>query len=77
MLLDFAQHQEQFTSLNMTPALIEGTETVVLFSIMLVFPEHIVAGSYLMSIGVIVNILQRLRWASGAAAALDCRRTSD
>jgi phosphatidylglycerophosphate synthase len=51
------------TTIVMPAGLIEGTETIVLFSILLVFPDRAVLWCALMAALVTVTVLQRVRWA--------------
>lgn len=51
------------TTITMPPALIAGTETVVFFSLFLLFPEYLVPLYVLMALLVLVNVPQRLLWA--------------
>lgn len=53
-----------YTSVVMPPALIEGTETVVLFSLFLLWPEWSPLGFFLKGALVWVGVWQRLRHAS-------------
>jgi phosphatidylglycerophosphate synthase len=56
-----AQKDEgELTSLTMKPALIEGFESGVIFTAMLVWPQYIVAMSWCMSLGVVVGTVQRV-----------------
>jgi phosphatidylglycerophosphate synthase len=58
-----AKQRGEMTSVTMPVALIEGTETIIFFSLFLLFPQHIVSLYYTMAILVGVNIIQRLWWA--------------
>lgn len=51
------------TSVTMPPGLVAGAETVVFFSLFLLFPAHLVLLFLLMGAGVMINIVQRLVWA--------------
>ena len=53
---------KQLTSLVMRPALIEGTESAVLFTAMLAFPSQIESLSLVMAGLVIIGIVQRTYW---------------
>ena len=59
-----ARQQGELTSVTMPPALIEGTETIVLFTLFLAFPERAAWLFATMAGLVAVNVLLRLRWAS-------------
>lgn len=52
------------TSITMPPALVAGTETIVFFSLFLLFPSHLATLMALMAALVGVNVLQRLVWAA-------------
>lgn len=60
---------KELTSVMMRPALIEGMESAVLFTLMLASPTRICALSWTMAALVSVGILQRSFWAIGALAA--------
>ena len=51
------------TTIVMPPGLIEGTETIVLFTLLLAFPDHAVFWCSSMAALVGFNVLQRLHWA--------------
>lgn len=54
----------EMTSVTMRPALIEGTETIVIYSAYILFP-HIAPWLFAAMAGLVaINVLQRLRWAS-------------
>jgi phosphatidylglycerophosphate synthase len=53
----------EVTSITMPPALIEGTETIVAFSLFLALPQHATWLFVAMAALVSVNVLQRLAWA--------------
>ena len=52
------------TSVTMPPGLIEGAETVVLFTIALAVPDWSVAVMWTMAAGVAVSVAQRALWAA-------------
>jgi phosphatidylglycerophosphate synthase len=54
----------ELTSVTMPAGLIAGTETVVLFSLFFVFPEHLVVAFAAMAVLVGVTIVQRVVWAA-------------
>lgn len=56
----------EMTSVTMRPALIEGTETIVLFSLFVAFPAHASWWFAAMAAMVGVNVVQRVVWARGA-----------
>ena len=49
----------ELTSVTMRPALIEGFESGILFTLMLIWPRYINIWSRIMGIGVVIGILQR------------------
>jgi len=53
----------EMTTITMPPALVEGTETIVLFSLFIVFPQWATWLFAAMAALVAVNIVQRLAWA--------------
>ena len=57
---------KELTSLMMRPALIEGLESGIIFTIMLAFPSHIQSISWCMAGLVTAGIFQRVTWAIGA-----------
>ena len=61
-----APKAKELTSVMMRPALIEGTESGVIFTLMLAFPSYIEASSWLMAGLVIVGIVQRTLWVTAA-----------
>lgn len=44
----------------MMPALVEGTESIAFFGIMLMWPERLVVVSTMMTVAVVVNVVQRM-----------------
>lgn len=56
------------TSITMPDALVGGTETVILFSLFILLPSHLVLLFWLMAALVAVSVVQRLIWARGALA---------
>ncbi len=54
------------TTLAMPPGLVEGAETLVLFTLMLAFPSWAIGLCWLMAGGVLISVLQRLAWARRA-----------
>lgn len=63
-----AQSTGEMTTVTMPPALIEGTETIVLFSLFIVFAPIAPWLFSAMAALVLVNVVQRLWWARGALA---------
>jgi phosphatidylglycerophosphate synthase len=53
----------ELTTITMPPALVEGTETIVLFSLFLAFPQWAAWLFTAMAAMVAVNVAQRLSWA--------------
>lgn len=58
----------EMTSITMPPALIEGSETIVLFSLFVAFPGLATWWFAGMATLVAVNVVQRVVWAKGALA---------
>tara|TARA_R110002003_G_scaffold448_5_gene19859 strand:+ start:13841 stop:14470 length:630 start_codon:yes stop_codon:yes gene_type:complete len=56
----------ELTSIAMRPALIEGTESAVLFTAMLIFPGYLSHLSWCMAVFVCVGIVQRTVWLAAA-----------
>jgi phosphatidylglycerophosphate synthase len=56
----------ELTSLAMRPALIEGTESAIFFTLMLMVPALIAGLSWSMAILVCVGVVQRSRWLARA-----------
>lgn len=54
---------KHMTSLQMSPALIEGVESTIFFTLMLILPNQLQMLSWLMAAGVFVSIIQRCSWA--------------
>lgn len=63
---DGAKARGELTTITMPPGIIAGAETIVFFSAFLVFPGHLIGLYALMGSLVIVNVIQRLAWASRA-----------
>eukprot|EP01095_Lingulamoeba_sp_RSL-Kostka_P001779 TRINITY_DN1257_c0_g3_i8.p1 TRINITY_DN1257_c0_g3~~TRINITY_DN1257_c0_g3_i8.p1 ORF type:complete len:216 (-),score=31.22 TRINITY_DN1257_c0_g3_i8:183-830(-) len=55
--------QGEMTTVTMPDGLIEGTETLISFSIFMLFPSIIYFGYIFFSIGVGINIIYRIYWA--------------
>ena len=54
----------EVTAVRMPPALIEGTESLVLFGLIILLPQYQVVLYAVFACGVTITILQRLLWAS-------------
>jgi hypothetical protein len=54
----------ELTALTMPPALIEGTETVIFYSLFLLFPARVSALFAVFGAGVCISIVQRVMWAA-------------
>ncbi len=59
-----AEHNREKTSVTMPPGLIEGAETVIFYSLFLLYPGRLETLFALMALLVSVNIVWRLLWAS-------------
>jgi phosphatidylglycerophosphate synthase len=59
-----AAAQGEMTTVTMPGGLIEGAETVVLFSLFLLIPDAIVALFSLMAVLVVITAIQRVVWAA-------------
>lgn len=64
-----AEASKELTSVMMRPALMEGVESAVIFTLMLASPTSICAWSWTMAALVGVGILQRTFWVIGALAS--------
>ena len=62
------EKSKELTSLMMKPALIEGMESGMLFTAMLVFPEYLRSLSWIMALLVSLGISQRVTWTISALA---------
>jgi phosphatidylglycerophosphate synthase len=54
------RQDDELTSVTMRPALIEGFESGLIFTAMLIWPQHINLGMWFMSVGVAIGICQRV-----------------
>ena len=54
------KQEGELTTLTMKPALIEGFESGLIFTILFVWPEYVVVMSWAMSLGVVVGTVQRV-----------------
>ena len=55
----------ELTSLMMRPALVEGAESAVFFTLLLMFPERVRVLAYVMFGGVVIGTGQRAVWFAG------------
>ena len=55
--------QSERTSITMPTGIVEGTETVIFYSLFLIFPSYLSVLFWVLSILVVLTILQRLWWA--------------
>lgn len=58
-----AGNSGELTSITMPPALVEGAETVVVFTIFLLVPDRAPQLFAVMAVAVMVGVVQRLLWA--------------
>ena len=58
-----ASATHETTSVTMPTGLIEGTETLILFSLFLLLPDHLLSLFALTTILVMLGVLQRVAWA--------------
>ncbi len=65
-----AETNGELTSVTMPPALVEGTETIVIFTAFLVIPSYAPQIFTAMAVGVMVGVGQRLVWARRALTRL-------
>jgi len=54
------KQEGELTSLTMKPALIEGFESGMIFTVMFLWPEYVAALSWAMSLGVVIGTVQRV-----------------
>lgn len=59
-----ASHRGEMTSVTMPGGLIEGTETIALYTLLLAVPAWATAVAAIMAALVAVNVAQRVRWAT-------------
>ena len=57
---------KELTSVAMRPAIVEGAESGIFFTLMIVYPERLKSLSAIMAGLVLVNIIQRSYWLIGA-----------
>jgi len=58
-----SKQKGELTTVTMPPALIEGSETMIFFTLFIIFPGYLTFLYGIFTIGVIANIVQRLVWA--------------
>ncbi|MBL7006511.1 MAG: CDP-alcohol phosphatidyltransferase family protein [Spirochaetia bacterium] len=54
----------EMTSITMPSGLIEGTETVIIFTLFYIFPHYLVWFFWTMSVTMVIGIVQRIAWAN-------------
>ncbi len=59
-----AASRGEMTTVTMPRGLVAGTETVIFFTLFLIWPAHFVALAAIMAAGVAVGIMQRIVWAA-------------
>lgn len=59
-----ATSRGELTTVTMPRGLVAGTETVIFFSLFLLFPTFYVWLAWIMTVGVVIGILQRIFWAA-------------
>jgi phosphatidylglycerophosphate synthase len=57
--LSAAKQEGELTSLTMKPALIEGFESGLIFTVMFIWPQYVVGLSWAMSAGIVLGTIQR------------------
>ncbi|MCJ1363840.1 hypothetical protein MMC16_002949 [Acarospora aff. strigata] len=65
------REEKELTSVTMRPALIEGLESGLLFTAMLIWPEYINFWCWTMSAAVGFGICQRVLWVTGVLQKVD------
>jgi len=68
------KQEGELTSLTMKPALIEGFESGLIFTVMFLWPGYVVALSWAMSLGVVVGIVQRVVALISVLQSLEARK---
>ena len=58
------KNKKELTTLKMPPALIEGTESLILFGAIILWPELQLYFYCTFALGVTITVVQRLLWAS-------------
>lgn len=53
----------EFTSATLPVGLIEGTETMLLITLSLIYPPYVNIFHAIFGLGVVVNIIYRIKWA--------------
>ena len=64
----------ELTSVVMRPALVEGFESAVFFTLMLMFPGYLMLLSWVMCVGVMIGIVQRVSWILSAMGMKEQRK---
>ncbi len=59
-----ATSRGEMTTVTMPRGLVAGTETVVFYSLFLLWPQHFVSLAAIMAAGVTIGVTQRIVWAS-------------
>ena len=59
-----AASRGEMTSVTMPRGLVAGTETVVFYTLFLLWPQHFVTLAIIMAAGVTIGIVQRIVWAA-------------
>lgn len=67
------QENSELTSLSMMPALIEGLESAVFFTLMLAMPSHVGIISVAMFLGVVYGTWQRVSWLVAALRRIEAK----
>ncbi len=67
-LLEKRQAKQEITSINMPKGLIEGTETIVLYCLFILFHNYLAILYSLMGLLVIITIFQRMSWAESVVS---------
>jgi phosphatidylglycerophosphate synthase len=68
------RHDDELTSVTMRPALVEGFESGVIFTAMLIWPSHINLWMWVMSFGVAIGICQRALAVTSSLSQVDRNR---
>lgn len=63
---DRKKYAQELTSVSMRPALIEGAESGIIFTIMLARPEWTLPLCWVLAVGVAIGIVQRVTWVTSA-----------
>jgi phosphatidylglycerophosphate synthase len=68
------RRDDELTSVTMRPALVEGFESGVIFTVMLIWPMHINLWMWVMSFGVAIGICQRVLAVTSILSQMDRNR---